>query len=463
MQSITAQTVLACLHTLLDESGRTIAEWLQIRYDMHIDDMRRSQRRQHLVLLLPVASRLIGRQTFAVIFPHRIQIRIQGHRLLHGIDRIAIVAAQDDRRFFGQTGCLDTILHSGNDRLHEPFGLRRQAAQRLAQANHQSDMRIGLDKLRDGLSGIVRHQRMNTALMRIQAMIDRKLVGNMNIIELEHDPDTSAITLLRQPHEDLVIHLQLFLGDFQRLRIIGHLHQRRKRMSTPDIQHITTVFHHHIQVLFPLCLVIEPGETIRRDWILVGSSRRFNLRLLQSQNRASQFIHRRVAKSQFIGNLTRLVNPLGKFQQAIHRARVAAAGNHCQTACYRAQIKALSLGNGTMIQEQLFLLQILQKCADRPVSRIDLHAGQIAILLYLCLRDLDNLIPCFPQTLLQIGHTGCDSLIAGCLQNDTRCSHFSPPVRSKIHPALPARHSHTILRSAHPAGFPARRPAPVPH
>ena len=115
------------------------------------------------------------------------------------------MTAQDDRRFFCQTGCLDPILHSGNDRLHEPFRLRRQTAQRLAQADHQSDMRIGLNKLRDGLTSIVRHQGMNAALVWIQTMIDCKLVGDMDIIELEYDPDAPAITLLRQPHEDIMI------------------------------------------------------------------------------------------------------------------------------------------------------------------------------------------------------------------------------------------------------------------
>ena len=44
MQPVAAQTILGCLHALLNKSGRSIPEGFQIRHNMYVDDMCTAQR-----------------------------------------------------------------------------------------------------------------------------------------------------------------------------------------------------------------------------------------------------------------------------------------------------------------------------------------------------------------------------------------------------------------------------------
>ena len=70
MQTVAAQTILGCLHAFLDKGGCAIAEGFQICHNMYVDDMRTAQRRQRLMLLLPIAPGLISGQSLSVILPH---------------------------------------------------------------------------------------------------------------------------------------------------------------------------------------------------------------------------------------------------------------------------------------------------------------------------------------------------------------------------------------------------------
>ena len=67
---------------------------------------------------------------------------------------------------------------------------------------------------------------------------------------------------MSEERKDFLVLLESLLVHFQGKGIVLELYQRCKRMSVPQVQRVHLVLHHHIQILHPLLLVVEPREVL---------------------------------------------------------------------------------------------------------------------------------------------------------------------------------------------------------
>ncbi|CDA83391.1 unknown [Bacteroides sp. CAG:754] len=167
-----------------------------------------------------------------------------------------------------------------------------------------------------------------------------------DIIEHLNNENTTLVRFFRKEREHLLIFLECFLVHFQCKRIIFQFHQRRKRVSVPEIQGIHTVGNQHIQVFNPLFLIIEPRETLGRIGIFINTVSRQISHFLQTDTSTTKHHFRPVL--QFFRKVQfafRIVHTVYQFTASVDYAATVPAGDFSKITSSR-YMKTLFLQSG---------------------------------------------------------------------------------------------------------------------
>lgn len=148
---------------------------------------------------------------------------------------------------------------------------RKSAAlQRLAEADHEADVRVLLHELRDRLPRVIRSERRRRGELRGHAMLLGKRLREEDVVEHLHQPDAAPVALGRQPAKHLDVLREHVRRHFDGLGVILQLHQRREWMAVPEVKRVHAVRGEEVQVLTPEHLVVEPREQLRRVGVFVS-------------------------------------------------------------------------------------------------------------------------------------------------------------------------------------------------
>ena len=98
MQPLRAQSITTGLHAFLDEVHIAVSEWLEVRQDVHVDQVRGAEPAHIQMHLLAYAARLPGRQRFAVVFRFGVDVPIDFQGIGHDLSKVRRVRADHDRR-----------------------------------------------------------------------------------------------------------------------------------------------------------------------------------------------------------------------------------------------------------------------------------------------------------------------------------------------------------------------------
>ena len=324
------------------------------------------------VVLEPLAARQARGQPLAVVFPHRIQVFVASLDPCDGDVRIAVVPAQDDRRLVLKARQRSACLDRWNDRVGKPVGLIVRAPQGFPQAHHEADVRILRHKLFDRFKAVIPDQRVDAVLHEAQTMFFSKGQRDVDVIEFQHQPDAAFVAFLRQPQKRLVVEPVFFFGDFQRLRILLKLLQRRERVSAPKIQHIRPVVKKPVEEDRPARLIVKPWKALRRDRVFIGAAGRLDRGLLESHAGAAELEHRRVVIQNLRRDALSFIDPLRESQAPVQCAGLAAADDDDSAGSALFDLKRLALGGFDVIEDVLALFQRFQCVGFAPHGYEDL-------------------------------------------------------------------------------------------
>ena len=161
-------------------------------------------------------------------------------------------------------------------------------------------------------------------VLRLQSVVVGKGFTQYDVIEHLDHPDATLVSFMSQERKNLLVLFECLLVHLKCKRIVLQLHQRGKGMSVPEIQRVHLVLYHHVQILHPLLLVVEPREVLWRIRILIdGMTWQIN-RLLQSDTCAT---HHHLRCFLAIKRLVSL-DTLGQFHTTIDDACSIVARHH---------------------------------------------------------------------------------------------------------------------------------------
>ena len=103
-----------------------------------------------------------------------------------------------------------------------------------------------------------------------------------DVIEHLDDPDTTAVSLMGEKREHVNVLLESRVINLQGEGIVLQLHQRGEGMTVPEVERVILVLYHHVQVLHPFLLVVEPREVLWRVRVFIDAMPRQIDRFLQS-------------------------------------------------------------------------------------------------------------------------------------------------------------------------------------
>ena len=263
--------IVHSIDCLLHKIGRAPAPWLQISQNMHIADMNTTQRTKIGVNLSPWTTRLVSSERLTVILMHSIEVLIEWQGGIHHHLTVSVMRTHQHRRLVGASQRFQSILNTGNDSLRKPFHIILIRIHCLAQAYKKSYIRIFFNEGSNRLTGVVTHQRSNgtVTVLGLQPIMIRKRLTEKNIIEHLNNKNTAFLRFSSEEQKHVLIHLERFIIHFHCKRIVFQTDQRCKRMSVPQIKRVHPVLHQHVQIIYPLCLIIKPRKILRRIRILV--------------------------------------------------------------------------------------------------------------------------------------------------------------------------------------------------
>ena len=164
-------------------------------------------------------------------------------------------------------------------------------------------------------------------VLRLQSVVVGKGFTQYDVIEHLDHPDATLVSFMSQERKNLLVLFECLLVHLKCKRIVLQLHQRGKGMSVPEIQRVHLVLYHHVQILHPLLLVVEPREVLWRIRILIdGMTWQIN-RLLQSNTCATHH-HAWHFRSQLNALQSLLTDALGQFHTTIDDACSIVARHH---------------------------------------------------------------------------------------------------------------------------------------
>ena len=112
-----------------------------------------------------------------------------------------------------------------------------------------------------------------------------------------------------QKREDVLVLLERLLIDFQGEGVVFEFDQRGKGVAVPQVQRVVLVLDHHVKILHPLLLVVEPREVLWRIGILINGMSRQIDGLLQSDARTAHH-HLRSLGNDAVGEIASHTEPL---------------------------------------------------------------------------------------------------------------------------------------------------------
>ena len=235
MQAVGMVHIVHRLHRLLDKRRRTPAPRLEIGKDMHIADMHRRCCGELAMSLRPRALRLVSGERFARIFAHRVDVPVVGQCLAQHPRSVGVVGTQDDWRFVGSAGCLQSVLYSWNDGFVHPFYVVFYTRHRLAQAYEEAHIGIILDECRDALACVVGNERRDwpVAVLCLYAVMVGKGFRYDDIIEHLYHSDAAFLCFCGQKGEHLLVLLHRGIVHLGGEWIVLQLDKRGKGVSVP--------------------------------------------------------------------------------------------------------------------------------------------------------------------------------------------------------------------------------------
>ena len=233
--------------------------------------MCRAERGQFLVYFRPRPTRLIGRQRLAIVLMHGVQIPVDRQCRLHNSLAVSVVSTEEDRRFIGPAEGFQTVLDSRDDCLGEPFDVIIVCIHGLTETHQQSHIGIFLDESGYRLPRIVAYQRRDraVAVLRLYPIVVGEGLADDNIVEHLDDINSPSRCLLGEKGEHFLVFREGGAIDFDSERIVFQSHQRRKRMSVPQIQRVHPVVDEHVEVPYPQLFIVEPREILGCIRILI--------------------------------------------------------------------------------------------------------------------------------------------------------------------------------------------------
>ena len=109
------------------------------------------------------------------------------------------------------------------------------------------------------------------AVLCLQTVVVGEGLAQDDVVEHLDDPDAAAVGLMGEEGEHVHVLLEGLVVYLQGEGIVLQFHQRGKGMSVPEVERVVFVFYHHVEVLHPFCLVVEPGEVLGSIGIFVDA------------------------------------------------------------------------------------------------------------------------------------------------------------------------------------------------
>ena len=189
----------------------------------------------------------------------------------------------------GAAGGCQSVLDTWDDGFLHPCHIVLDGRHGLAQTDQEPYVGIVLDEGSNRLAGIVADKRCDgtVAVLRLQSVMIGKGLAEDDVIEHLDDPDATAVSLMGEKREHVNVLLECRVIDFQGKGIVLQLHQRGKGMTVPEVERVILVLYHHVQVLHPFLLVVEPREVLWRVGVFIDAMPWQIDRLLQSDARAA--------------------------------------------------------------------------------------------------------------------------------------------------------------------------------
>ena len=290
METIGLMDIVHGDDTAAHEVGGSPPPRLEVGKDMYITNMCAPQGGELAVHLAPRAPRLVGRQTLAIVFVHRIEVVVERQCRFHHRLTVGVVGTQQDRRLIGPSEGSQPVLDTGNDGLRHPLHIILIGIHGLTETDKEADMRITLDEGGDALARIVTQQRCDrpVTVLRLDAVMVGERLGDDDVVEHLYDLDAAASRLPREEVVHLLVLTERGTVNLHSERIILQAHEGGKRMAVPEIERVHLVVDEHVEVTRPQRLVIEPREVLRGVRILIDLMAGQVSRLLQADTRAAQ-------------------------------------------------------------------------------------------------------------------------------------------------------------------------------
>ena len=189
----------------------------------------------------------------------------------------------------GAAGGCQSVLDAWDDGFLHPCHIVLDGCHGLAQTDQEPYVGIVLDEGGNRLAGIVADKRRNgtVAILRLQTIMIGKGLAEDDVIEHLDDPDAAAVSLMGEKREHVNVLLESRVIDLQGEGIVLQLHQRGEGMTVPEVERVILVLYHHVQVLHPFLLVVEPREVLWRVRVFIDAMARQIDRFLQSDARAA--------------------------------------------------------------------------------------------------------------------------------------------------------------------------------
>ena len=259
------------LHGFLRKGRRRPSPRLQIGQDMHIVNMHRCSGSQLLVGFSPRTTGLVGGQRFTRVFRHGIDVGIERQRFLQHQRAVGVVRTQDDGRLVGSARGLQSVLDSWNNGFLHPFHIIINSSHGLTETDQEAHLRVFLHERSYRLAGVVADERRDrtVTVLRLQSVVVGKGFREDDIIEHLNNTDATAVSLLNEEREHILILLHRGIVHLGSKRIVVELHQRGKGMTVPEIHRIHIVGCQHVEVLDPEGFVVEPWEILRRVRVFI--------------------------------------------------------------------------------------------------------------------------------------------------------------------------------------------------
>src|SRR5271157_2911749 len=93
----------------------------------------------------------------------------------------------------------------------------------------------------------------------------------MNIVEVQHRPDASAVGLGGEPFQLCNIVYQVSIAEFARLGVAWKFEKKGKGVTAPEINRIVAIPGKLIEIVFHELAIVEPREVGASDRPVIGA------------------------------------------------------------------------------------------------------------------------------------------------------------------------------------------------